>query len=372
MRRWPRMLWIAVLAGSVALLSACGGSPVAGGSTHHHRTHTHTVRGTRTKANLDPLTGEPSPHHGPLVALMIENSEYARPQYGLSSADVVYEAYMESFYYTRFMLLYWGHAPKIVGPVRSARPYFVSWVHSWDAAYAHAGGSTLGDEAIVNDGIHNMDALTNAQSLYYRSSLHPAPHNLFANMGTLMAYANREWGNPPVTPQWSFAKPTPANAPPPPYQTITMRWNTRNTIEQWRWDGALAGYTRWVSCPISCGEPGYTQVMGENSGQPVVAKNIIFQYTTEYLDNNDPNPNPGDRWILIDTHGQGKAVMFLGDRYEVGTWENAGPGQPTKFYLADGQPAKFDPGQTWIEVVPTAASGTSFQLTLSPAATASG
>jgi hypothetical protein len=294
---------------------------------------------------------------------MIENSEYARPQYGLSSADVVYEAYMESFYYTRFMLLYWGHAPAIVGPVRSARPYFVSWVHSWGAAYAHAGGSTPGDQAIINDGIHNMDGLANAQSLFYRTSA-PAPHNLFSNMATLMQYARSHWGNPAVTPQWSFAKATPPGASAPPYQTITLTWNSRNTIEQWRWDAALAGYTRWVACPVSCATTGFTQVMGQNSHQPVVAKNIIIQYTTEYLDPADAG-HPSDQWILIDTHGQGEARMFLGNRYYVGTWKNAGPGSPTQFFLPNGQPAKFDPGQTWIEVVPTAASNTGFRLSLS-------
>ena len=367
-------LWPVLLAAGIAVLAACGGPAPAASPPAHHQHHSSRTSSSppptpAPSGTLDPLTGLATPVHGPLVALMIENSEYARPQFGLSSADVVYETYMESFYYTRFMALYWGHAPKTVGPVRSARPYFVSWVHSWNAAYAHAGGSTLGDQAIINDGVHNMDGLANAQSLYYRTTSLPAPHNLFSNMVNLMAYAQRQWGNPAVTPEWSFASPTPAGASAPPYQTITMRWNTRNTIEQWRWNSADAGYTRWVMCPVSCSQTGYTQVMGQNAHRPVVAKNIIFQYTTEYLDNSDPNPNPGDRWILIDTHGQGVAKMFLGNRYYVGTWRNAGPGQPTKFYLANGQPARFDPGQTWIEVVPTAASGTSFQLTLSPAAT---
>ncbi len=364
-----RLIWSALLAVSIGLLAACGGPPPVAAPHHAHHAHQRSPSApvSQSHGRLDPLTGLATPVHGPLVALMIENSEYARPQFGLSSADVVYEAYMESFYYTRFMLLYWGHAPKTVGPVRSARPYFVSWVHSWGAAYAHAGGSTLGDQAIVNDGIHNMDGLANAQSLYHRTAA-PPPHNLFSDMVNLMAYARRHWGNPSVTPQWSFAPATPSGASAPPYQTITMRWNARNTIEQWRWNSQAAGYTRWVMCPVSCSQTGYTQVMGENSHQPVVAKNIVFQYTTEYLDNSDPNPNPGDRWILIDTHGQGVAKMFLGNRYYVGTWRNAGPGQPTKFYLANGQPARFDPGQTWIEVVPTAASGTNFRLTLSAAA----
>ncbi len=338
-----------------AALAGCGAHAAVRHQTHPKRAKVHHV--ATPGPRLDPLTGKPSTHHGPLLAVMVENSEYARPQYGLSSADVVYEAYMEDFYYTRFMLLYWGNAPSLVGPVRSARPYFVSWVRSWSADYAHAGGSTLADEQIVAEGIHNLDALSNAQNLFFRSSLRQAPHNLFASVATLMQAADTTWGNPAVRPQWSFAKQSPGT---PPYTSITLRWNTRNTIEQWRWDSAAQGWTRWVDCPI-CGG-GYTQVMGMNSHQPVLASNIIIQYTSERLDYADPNVN--DRWILINTHGQGKAILFLGHKYYVGTWSNAGSGMPTHFYLANGQPAKFDPGQTWIEVAPTSSAPTAFQMTL--------
>jgi hypothetical protein len=336
-------------------LAGCGSHAAAPPSPSPHSSR--AAHQQAAPSDLDPLTGLKTPRHGPLLAVMVENSEYARPQYGLASADVVYEAYMEDFYYTRFMLLFWGHAPAVVGPVRSARPYFVSWVHSWDAAYAHAGGSTLADNQIAAEGIHNLDALTNAQNLFWRSSDRVAPHNLFGDVVTLMQAADQAWGNPPVTPQWAFAAQKPGT---PPYTVITLRWNTRNTIEQWRWDPSAQGWTRWVYCPI-CGG-GYTQVMGMNSGKPVLASNIVIQYTTEQLDYADPNVN--DRWILINTHGQGKALLFLGHKYYVGTWSNAGSGMPTHFYLPNGQPAKFDPGQTWIEVVPTSSAGTMFQLTL--------
>ncbi len=306
---------------------------------------------------LDPLTGKPSTAHGPLIAVMVENSQYARPQAGLQSADVVYEAYTENFYYSRFMLLFWGSFPKVVGPVRSARPYFVYWVNSWKADYFHAGGSTPAYAAIAADGIHNVDADYGIyQNLFYRTSA-PPPHNLFADAGTLAAFARKTWGTPTVKPQWSFARQKPGT---PRYSTLTLLWNQQNTLEQWRWDASRQGFTRWVECQ-ECGT-GYTQVMGTNSGQPVVASNVVIQYTTESLDMADPNTS--DRWININTAGSGEALLFLGHKYYRGTWQNAGNGQPTRFFLPDGQPAPFDPGQTWIEVVPTSSAPSSFHLTL--------
>lgn len=312
---------------------------------------------TSPPSEKDPLTGLNTPQHGPLVAVMVENSEYGRPQYGLSSADIVYEAYTEFFYYSRYVLLFWGHAPAQVGPVRSARPYFVSLVHEWPAAYAHAGASNPGYTSIAQDNIHNLDLDASASNLGYRSSSRPAPHNLFTNISNVMQAAQSNWGNPAVTAHWPFANHVSSGTP--PYQTITLEWNPRNTLEQWRWDASAQGWTRWVNDPGQ--NTGYVQVMGLNSGQPVVASNVVIEYTTEkYM--YDP---AGTGWISVQTRGEGKALLFLGHQFYQGEWKNNGSGTPTHFYLANGKEAAFDPGQTWIEVVPNSQSAVNpFHLTL--------
>ena len=343
---------LALLAGIV--LAGCGAKP---SSSPRVSQSSHSASASVPPGTLDPLTGELTPYHGPLMAVMIENSEFARPQWGLRSADVVYEAYTENFYYSRFMLLFWGQHPNVVGPVRSARPYFVAWVNSWKATYIHAGGSTPAYADIAADGIHNIDAdYGEYQNLFYRTSA-PAPHNLFTNLKTLAGFVTKTFGNTPVTPQWSFARQSQGT---PHYSSITLQWNTQNTLEQWRWDNGQQGWTRWVDCP-ECGG-GFQQVMGLNTKAPVVASNVVVQYTSESLDMADPNA--ADRWINVNTAGTGEALLFLGHKYYQGTWQNAGNGSPTKFYLANGQPAQFDPGQTWIEVVPTSSAPANFKLTL--------
>ncbi|WP_242968541.1 DUF3048 domain-containing protein [Sulfobacillus sp. hq2] len=347
---------IASVAIGAAVLTGCGAVKTTAPVKHVSPQAQAASRTTFTKGD-DPLTGLPEPDHGPLVAIMVENTEYGRPQYGLESADVVYEAYTEFFYYSRYLLLFYGHEPNKVGPVRSARPYFVSWVHGWpQAAYVHAGASDPGYVSIQKDQIHNLDVDANAYGLGYRSPNRPAPHNLFVSIPQAAAMAQQNWGNPPVTPHWLFGGPPGSAAPKD--QTITLTWNTHNTIEQWRWDGSRRGWTRWVKCP-ECPDNQYTQVMGLNSHQPVVASNIVIQYTKEeYL----PDP-AGTGWIQIQTHGSGPALLILGDKIERGTWKNAGSGQPTQYYDANGQLARFVPGQTWIEVVPNAHSAPNpFQL----------
>src|SRR5216683_8017562 len=63
----------------------------------------------------------PPPHAS--LAIMVENQADARPQSGLTNADVVYEALAEGGI-TRFIALYLSGDAPVVGPVRSLRHYF--------------------------------------------------------------------------------------------------------------------------------------------------------------------------------------------------------------------------------------------------------
>ena len=57
------------------------------------------------------------------IAVMVENSFAARPQSGLILADVVYEV-VDEYGITRFVAIFSSNEAPVVGPVRSARPYY--------------------------------------------------------------------------------------------------------------------------------------------------------------------------------------------------------------------------------------------------------
>jgi hypothetical protein len=82
------------------------------------------------------------------LAVMIENHVDARPQSGLSNADVVYETVVEGGI-TRFMpVFYCGAQAKdvLVAPVRSARQFFIDMASEYQMPlYAHVGGAN-GDD----------------------------------------------------------------------------------------------------------------------------------------------------------------------------------------------------------------------------------
>ena len=74
------------------------------------------------------------------IAVMIDDHPDARPQVGLSSADVVWHAPAEGGI-PRYMAVFHSHIQTDIGPVRSARDYFVQWAAELGAVYAHSGGS---------------------------------------------------------------------------------------------------------------------------------------------------------------------------------------------------------------------------------------
>src|SRR2546426_6969069 len=72
------------------------------------------------------------------LGIVVDNAIPARPQWGLSEADVVYEVPTEAMI-TRFLALFCGDGPDTVGPVRSLRLQLLDIAGDYSATGAHAG-----------------------------------------------------------------------------------------------------------------------------------------------------------------------------------------------------------------------------------------
>ncbi|MGN0571044.1 MAG: DUF3048 domain-containing protein [Candidatus Fimenecus sp.] len=124
---------------------------------------------TAQNSNVNPLTGlavRAEAIGKRPVAVMVENSPQARPQWGLSSPDVVIEGVAEGGI-TRMMWLYADAAdmPK-VGPTRSARHDYVELAEGFDAIYVHFGGSVYAYDTLQKDGVDDIDG-TKADGKYF-------------------------------------------------------------------------------------------------------------------------------------------------------------------------------------------------------------
>ncbi|WP_138160452.1 DUF3048 domain-containing protein [Peptoniphilus catoniae] len=104
----------------------------------------------------------------PVFAIMFDNHPKATPQSGLASADLIYEYKVEGEY-TRFLGLFQKNKPEVIGPVRSARPYFVNTAAEYKAIYVHWGGSEAGYAQISSDDVKDIDAIIYEGSTFYRN-----------------------------------------------------------------------------------------------------------------------------------------------------------------------------------------------------------
>ena len=123
------------------------------------------------------------------IAAMIDNHPYARPESGLAQADIVYEALAEGGI-TRFLGLFFTQPAEKIGPIRSARHYFIYWADEYNAMYAHCGGYPEAYTAIAATGIADMDDLKGSPG-FWRNSDREAPHNLYTSTAALRAEADR-------------------------------------------------------------------------------------------------------------------------------------------------------------------------------------
>src|SRR5581483_1401572 len=115
-------------------------------------------------------------------AVVVENHPDARPQSGLSQADVVYEALAEGGI-TRFLAIFQSQDVKSIGPVRSARTYFNDWAQEWGAVYAHVGGNSDALALIKAGipGVSDADQFFNDPYFTRISSRRP-PHNTYTSI----------------------------------------------------------------------------------------------------------------------------------------------------------------------------------------------
>ncbi len=266
------------------------------------------------------------------LAIMVENHFDARPQSGLSSADVVYEAVVEAGI-TRFMAVYANHEAEVVGPIRSARHYYVYWACEYNAIYAHCGSSPQGYDALRAVGLTSLDD-TYGTGSFWRSNDRVAPHNLYASTRALRD-STEDWGS-----GWLGGlrfRPNDTSAEKPEVTEITIVHPDEYTVV----------YT------YSGGDNVYLREMEDfphvdaYTGLQYQPKNVIVQFVEAWR-------IPGDTAGRMDMAlvGRGDAYVFVGGKAIKGSWVKSSLTAPTHYVDTNGDDIVLNPGQTWIQVVP--------------------
>lgn len=290
------------------------------------------------KTLASPLTGvqvEPALATNMVTGVMIENSPDARPQSGLKDAGVVYEAVAEGGI-TRFLALFQETKPDYIGPVRSARPYYLDWALPFNAGYAHVGGSPDALSQIKSLGIKDLDQFANAGA-YQRVTNRYAPHNVYTSIAKLEALEQAKGFT--YTPFTPFPRKEAAKPTTPTAKTIDFAISSFLYNAHYDYDATTNTYKR------SEGGAAHTD---EKTGAQLAPNVVIALVMTKGLMADGVHTTYG-------TTGTGAMFVFQDGQVTPGTWSKADRQSQFKFTDAAGAELKLNPGQTWISIVPNSA-----------------
>ena len=125
------------------------------------------------------------------IAVMLDNHNEAWPQAGLQEAYLVYEIIVEGGE-TRLMALFKGANLEKIGPVRSARHYFLDYAMEHDAIYAHFGESPQASSDIKKYSIQDINGISEDGTTFWRAKDKVSPHNAVTSTEKLLESAKNK------------------------------------------------------------------------------------------------------------------------------------------------------------------------------------
>lgn len=313
--------------------------------------------------------------HRPLVT-MIENSPDARPQSGLNSADVLYEAVAEGGV-TRFAAVFFceiAHADTILAPVRSARTHFIEVASEYNRPiYQHVGGANCDGYSAstcpLDKRVRALDQLTTygwalQNDLDARSVGLPVFKRDFSRLGadkelatehtmtttseTVLKYMKDKRGWSAVSPKgeewkkgfipWTFKD----DAKTADLGTVTKVsfgfWENYHDYDvTWNFDSATDSYKR---------ETGGVAHTDLNDKSQLTAKVVVVQLVKE-IDSVDALKH-----VFLDLESTGKAFIFQDGKVIPATWAKKDRESRTVYTDDKGKKINFNRGKIVVELVP--------------------
>ena len=281
------------------------------------------------------------------VAVMVENSPDARPQWGLSTPDVVIEGEVEAGI-TRMMWLYADaqDIPK-VGPTRSARHDYVELAEGFDAIYVHFGGSTYAYDAIKKDGVNDIDGM-NAGSTFARDTSRKVAkeHTAYTTgenvQKAIASKGYRTTARDGGISTFVFAenKQTLSGGTCSSVRAV-FSGNYKHTFRYNTQDGLYYNYMN-------------SSEMKDANGKTMAVTNVLILYT-------NVSPVQGSKSGHVDWDlSSGTGVYVSNGTYQNIKWSKgtaSTPTAPLKLTDANGGELKLNKGKMWIGFVPASNSG---------------
>lgn len=303
-----------------------------------------TSKKTEQTKYYSPLTGllvkDEAATKMPVTAILIPNDTYsARPSSGLKSSGIVFEAICEGGI-TRFLALYQQAKPKVVGPIRSVRMYFISWLAPFNASVIHYGGNMDALVEIRNGSYRDVDQMLDS-SASWRDPARSNPNNAFTSfekidaVNTAKGYIESDFVGFSRIDGKASSSPTATN--------INVDISTEPFNSSYVYDKRTNTYSR------SQGGQPHIDSEGQITPSSIVVMNVEERSMSE--------PESHEE---ITTIGSGPVKIFQNGKVIEGTWNKPSQFEQIEFFDSEGNDIPLVRGQTWITAVPNGASSVTY------------
>ena len=234
------------------------------------------------------------------------------------------------------MAMFYTNDPGVVGPIRSARPYFLELSRYFQGVLVHDGGSPEALGQIEQRNISTINAQSPGSVTFSRQDDRSAPYNLYTQGGQLRSALNSLGLN--QTRQVSTRIPEVSDAAESGRNAVVQYGNRRSSRFVYQ---SASGRYSWLR--------GSTQATDPVNGQPVLVDAVLIaRITAQVL----PNDTEGRLYIPLDSGGE--ATLLLGGRTVTGTWRPDGSEQASGIVFLDEEGTQVNLAglKVWASFVP--------------------
>lgn len=274
------------------------------------------------------------------VAMMFDNHPSARPPVGVSKARIMYETFVEGGT-TRLMGIFDDYPGlENIGPIRSARHYFVEIAEQYQAAYVHAGQSPQASAALdASKVVKDVNLIGSGAKYGHRESDRPAPHNLFTD-ATRMTYMKKDkhiLAERVQLETLTFApEPALGDRPTTPL-SITVNFSNLSYQVDFKYHREKNAFERYLAGNLHVD----------------AATNEVLSPKTVAIVKVPPETALVEKGrIDFDVSGEGDAMVFFNGKQVNGTFKQPTIQDRMRFYGPDGAELALPPGLIWIIILP--------------------
>ncbi len=272
------------------------------------------------------------------IAIMIDNEKPAWQNHGgLNSAYMLYEFIIEGGE-SRIMAFFKNVQPKYIGPVRSARHYFLDYAMEHDAIFVHFGWSPLAQSNIKELKINNINGIYD--TFFWRVKPLSSYHNAITSMSNVLSYALKK-GYRTTSDNECVVKYNQYDEDIENGQTANLIKVTYSALQNasYEYDAERKVYLRSMRGQAH---------KDSQTGEQFYAKNIIMIFVKdELLD----DPEDKGRRNLYNI-GTGSGFYATNGKIQEIKWKKDSRSSRTIYYDDKANEISVNDGITWVQIVP--------------------